>query len=147
MRARTHLIVLAQALLVWAAFWVAGLPDYYQQYSQPAIGVACIVLSVAISLIALRIFARGPAPARRARAFWLAFYYTVPFAILDTLYCGIYLQHGWAYLHRYWYLTVFYFTPWLTFLPTAALITKLEADARETETAQAPARTRPDAGR
>lgn len=44
------------------------------------------------------------------------------FAILDWLYCGVYLKHGTAFLSQYWYLTVFYFTPWLTFVPTALLL-------------------------
>ncbi|MEZ5728490.1 MAG: hypothetical protein R3E48_11080 [Burkholderiaceae bacterium] len=49
-------------------------------------------------------------------------YYTLPFAILDTLYCGLYLGHGYSYLWKFWYLTVFYVSPWLTLLPTAALL-------------------------
>ena len=49
-------------------------------------------------------------------------YYTLPFALLDTLYCGIYLGHGAHYLTQYWYLSVFYVTPWLTFMPTEYLL-------------------------
>ena len=49
-------------------------------------------------------------------------YYTVTFAILDGLYCGLYLDRGWTFLADYWYLTVFYVTPWLTFIPTERLL-------------------------
>jgi hypothetical protein len=27
-------------------------------------------------------------------AFWLSFYYTIPLALYDWLYCGLYLGHG-----------------------------------------------------
>ena len=114
--------MLGQAVAVWAAFWVAGLPSYYQQYSSVVLGAGCTVLSALIGLFALFVLAGGRNETRRSRAIRYSLYYTVPFALLDTLYCGIYLQHGWGYLHRFWYLTVFYFTPWLTFLPTAAIL-------------------------
>jgi ribosomal protein S18 acetylase RimI-like enzyme len=35
---------------------------------------------------------------RLTRAFWLCFYYTVPLAAFDALYCGVYLGHGINYL-------------------------------------------------
>ena len=123
---RFHARLLSQALLGWAAFWLIGLPAYYQQYPTGVMGAACVLLSVAISFAAVYVLSRVRRDKRREHAFWIAVYFTVPFAILDTLYCGIYLQRGWWYLAEYWYLTVFYVTPWLTFPPTAALLTRLE---------------------
>lgn len=58
------------------------------------------------------------------RAFWLSLCYTLPFAALDALYCGWYLGHGHDFLAKYWYLTVFYVTPWLTFRPTSVLLSR-----------------------
>jgi hypothetical protein len=121
---RKHLTLLCQAVVVWAAFWLAGLPSYYQQYSSLVLGVGCTVLSALIGLFALFVLSGGRAETRRSRAIWYSFYYTLPFAMLDTLYCRVYLEHGWAYLHRFWYLTVFYFTPWLTFLPMAEILNR-----------------------
>ncbi|HEY5808858.1 MAG TPA: hypothetical protein VIT67_12865 [Povalibacter sp.] len=122
MTAAKHIRLLIQSLVIWIAFWILGLPNYYQQYSDPALGVACTVLSVAICLAALRILLRSRVENRAARAFWCSVYYTATFAILDTLYCGIYLGHGAEYIARYWYLTVFYVTPWLTFIPIERLL-------------------------
>jgi hypothetical protein len=119
---RHHLGLLLQAICVWFAFWLAGLPAYYQQYSTVGIAVASILLSVAIGLSAIAVLRRGRPEARMRRAFWISFYYTVPFALLDALYCSWYLAHGVGFLSTYWYLTIFYFTPWLTFMPTAALL-------------------------
>ena len=126
-----HLSILGQAVAAWLAFWLIGLPDYYQQYSVLFMGPACVVLSVAISLLAIWLLKRGRPETRRARAFWFSVYGTVPLALLDTLYCGIYLGRGWAYLHEYWYLTVFYFSVWMTFLPTAALLDRMGARATD----------------
>lgn len=117
-----HFILLGQGVAVWLLFWLAGLPDYYQQYSQVTMAVFCTLLSVAISLAALFILRRGRPETRLRRAAWISFYFTVPLALLDWLYCGIYLGHGVFFLVRYWYLTLFYFTPWLTFVPTALLL-------------------------
>ena len=124
MTPKKHLDLLIQSIVIWALFWLGGLPSYYQQYSQQAIGVACTILSVLISLAAMRILQRSALANRRARAFWCSVYYTVTFALLDTLYCGWYLGHGAQYLFQYWYLTVFYVTPWLTFMPTEILLRK-----------------------
>jgi hypothetical protein len=107
---------------VWFGFWLLGLPDYYQQYSAAAVGIGVVILSVATSLLCLLVLLRVSPKRRFVVAFWLSFYFTIPFAVLDTWYCGIYLGHGSSYLWVYWYLTVFYVSPWLTFLPTAALL-------------------------
>lgn len=124
MSTRTHFKVLAQALLAWFGFWLLGLPDYYQQYPVAALGIGSVILSAAISLLFLFVLLRVPPARRFTVAFWLSFYYTVPFALLDTWYCGIHLGHGVSYLWKYWYLTAFYFSPWLTLLPTAALLAR-----------------------
>ncbi|WP_334188153.1 hypothetical protein [Noviherbaspirillum sp.] len=124
MHIRKHLGLLLQGVSVWGAFWLAGLPAYYQQYSNVALAIACILLSVAISLAAIVMLRSCREDKRMSRAFWLSFYYTVPFAALDALYCGWYLGHGARFLTMYWYLTIFYITPWLTFMPTAALLSR-----------------------
>jgi hypothetical protein len=122
MQLHSHFKILAQAIFVWLAFWLLGLPDYYQQYSAAAVGIGSVILSVVISLLGLVVLLRISPKRRFVVAFWLSFYFTIPLALLDALYCGIYLGHGLSYLWKYWYLTVFYVSPWLTFLPTAALL-------------------------
>lgn len=122
MRARTHWMILAQAIVIWLLFWLAGLPNYYQQYSPSAVGFASIILSALIALACMMILVRVPAQRRMRIAFWLSIYYTVPFAALDAWYCGIYLGHGVSYLWQYWYLSAFYLSPWLTLMPVARLL-------------------------
>ncbi len=122
MSLRKHFSLLLQAISAWLAFWIIGLPSYYQQYSTVTMAVAGVLLSVAISLAAILVLRNGREEARKTRAFWLSVYYTLPFAALDALYCGWYLGHGVEFFSKYWYLTVFYVTPWLTFIPTAFLL-------------------------
>ena len=65
---------------------------------------------------------RGEKRERRLRvSAWFAFYFTVPLAIYDWLYCGVYLGHGLQFLSRFWYLSVYYAIPWVV-LPTVALM-------------------------
>lgn len=127
MTPRKHLVLLLQAIGVWFVFWLIGLPGYYQQYATVTMAVASILLSVAISLAAIVVLRGVRTEARTPRAFWLSVYYTAPFAALDALYCGWYLGHGADFISQYWYLSVFYLTPWLTFMPTAVLLRGLGA--------------------
>jgi hypothetical protein len=122
MRATIHLKLLGQASAIWSIFWLLGLPNYFQQYPSVVMGVACTLLSVLFSLFAVAVLVRCREETRMSRAFWLSFYYTVPLAIYDTVYCALYLDLGVGYLWSHWYLTVFYISIWLTFLPTAALL-------------------------
>jgi hypothetical protein len=124
MPVRQHLSLFLQAVGLWAFFWVVGLPDYYQQYSEAIIGSVSVILSVLISFWAVFVMQRGTAEQRRSRAFWYSIYFSIPLAILDTLYCGVYLGRGHLYLVEYWYLSVFYLTIWLTMYGTAWLFNR-----------------------
>jgi hypothetical protein len=125
--ARKHVFFLLQGVLGWGAFWLVGLPRYFQQYSPEFMGVVTTLLSVAFSLGALFSLKKMKPQFRMNNAFWMSFYFTVPLAILDWLYCSIYLGDGADYLIRYWYLTVFYASFWFTFVPTAWLLTRKES--------------------
>jgi hypothetical protein len=56
---RKHFILLIQAVYVWAAFWIAGFPSYYQQYSTVGLAVGSTFLTVAISLAAVFVLKRA----------------------------------------------------------------------------------------
>ena len=123
-----HIRLLALALVVWLLFLLAGLPGYYQQYSTRFMAIICILSSVVISLVCLSVLLRGKPETRVSLGVWISFYFTVPIVFLDWLYCGLYLGHGFSYLGRYWYLTIFYFTPWITLIPTALLLNCAKSD-------------------
>lgn len=122
MRPKTHLHLFIQASVIWLVFWLGGWPHYYQQYPPVLVGVACTVLSVVFSLLALAILLRSKPENRMSKALWLSFYYSVPLAVYDIAYCAVYLGLGMGYLVSHWYLTVFYVSIWLTFVPTALLL-------------------------
>jgi len=121
--------MLGQAIVVWVLFWLAGLPDYFQQYATVTMAVACTLLATAFGIYAAWFLARQRRDRRMTLAVWFSFYYTLPFFILDTLYCGVYLGLGGDYLRSHWYLTVFYASIWLQFPPTAWVLDRLEATA------------------
>ncbi|MBL8519690.1 MAG: hypothetical protein JNK75_03375 [Betaproteobacteria bacterium] len=127
MSGRSHLRLLGQATVVWAAFWVLGWPDYYQQYSLFGVAIATNLLTAGIALLALAMLGRVRPAARMSRALWISFYYSVPLAVYDMLYCGLYLGHGWSYLEKYWYLTIYYPLVPLIFIPTAMLMPRVRA--------------------
>ncbi len=121
MRPATHTKLAAIAMFLWLAFWMGGLPDYYQQYSFWAMLTFCLALVPAIVLVGWKAIGRVAVEQRRRFGFWLSFYFTVPFFLLDFAYCGVYLGHGWHFLVAYWYLTVFYVLLWLLIVPMARM--------------------------
>ena len=118
---RSHFGILLIATVVWAGFWLAGLPSYYQQYSKLAMIWFVSLVLIPIGAVAY-VFLKRLRPERRLTiGCWLAFYFTVPLAVYDWLYCGLHLGHGAGFIARYWYLSVYYAIPWIL-LPLTALL-------------------------
>ena len=131
MTKRGHIRIFLIATLVWAGFWVAGLPSYYQQYSNLLmVGFDFLVL-IPISAIVYFVLKRLRPERRLTVALWLAFYFTVPLALYDWLYCGLYLGHGVQFLWKYWYLTVYYAIPWVLLLCAALLLNRIDSGRLE----------------
>jgi len=117
-----HLRMFALATIAWSAFWALGWPSYYQQYSSTFMFWFDAILLVALVPLVIRVLRRVRRGRRMIVAGWIAFYFTVPLFAYDWLYCGIFLGHGWAFLHRYWYVTVFYPIPWILVPSLAAYV-------------------------
>ncbi|MDZ4169572.1 MAG: hypothetical protein U1E26_07940 [Coriobacteriia bacterium] len=117
---RTFLI----ALVVWLAFLIAGLPAYYQQYPAAGMVVFSAMLLPLIWLAAVRVLSAFEPSRRMTAALWLAFYFTGPLAVLDYLYCGVFLGEGIGFLTRYWYLTAFYILPWPILIGASSWLTR-----------------------
>lgn len=71
------------------------------------------VILVPISAVAFFVLKRVKPCRRMTLALWLSFYFTVPLALYDFLYCGLYLGEGMKFLLTYWYLTIYYVIPWV----------------------------------
>lgn len=130
MKTRGHIRLFATATTVWGAFWVAGLPSYYQQYSAPAMLWFEVILLLGLIGPVHYVLRTVPGERRRNTAVWIAFYFTVPLAVYDWLYCGVHLGHGLAFLWRYWYLTTYYVIPWLLLPGMAVILDRAESVAR-----------------
>jgi len=121
MNARGHIRIFFIATAVWTGFWTAGLPSYYQQYSTNLMIWFDVLLLIPIAAIVYLVLRHRRPERRFAVALWLALYFTVPLAVYDWLYCGLYLGHGAQFITRYWYLTVYYAIPWVL-MPLIALL-------------------------
>ena len=74
--------------MVWAGFWLLGLPAYYQQYTKNAMTWYDVLLLFPI--VAVFFLLRRVRPERRMTiALWYAFYFTVSLIVYDWLYCGL----------------------------------------------------------
>ncbi len=124
MNIRTHVKFLSIVSLAWFLFWIAGLPDYYQQYSTTAMILFDLLALPPIWFLVYR-RAKLAGPGRGLEVcLWLAFYISVPLFIYDLAYCGVYLGQSVAFLTKYWYLTVYYILPWILFPPMGLLMDK-----------------------
>jgi hypothetical protein len=128
-RAAAHLRLAVVGPLVWAAFWVLGWPDYYQQYSTAFVAFGTAALVPPTIWIGWRSISRAKPEHRVSRAAWLSFYFTVPFFALDYAYCGLWLGEGIGFVATYWYLTAFYFIPWIVWMPMPFLAPRAKMEA------------------
>ena len=124
MRFKKHLQLLSFVTLAWVLFFIVGLPDYYQQYSTKFMVIFDMVIFPPIWFIVYFSAKRARTGQGLTIALWLSFYITVPLFIYDWVYCGFHLGHGMRFLWKYWYLTVYYFLPWIVFPPTGWWIDK-----------------------
>jgi len=133
MNKRHHIRLWILATAVWAGFLLGGLPDYYQQYSTGfMLGFVLLVL-LPIALVFYFVL-HGVARRRRMSvALWIAFYFTLPLAVYDWLYCGLWLGHGIRFVWEFWYLTVYYAIPWLLAPAIVLLVNRVENDAAPAE--------------
>jgi hypothetical protein len=115
MRMRRHLYLLLIVSLAWFLFWIAGLPDYYRQYSAISMLAFDIIILPPIWILVYSRIKKTRSGRGLAVSVWLAFYVTVPLFLYDLLYCGYYLGRGINFVWEYWYLTVYYIVPWLIF--------------------------------
>ena len=128
MKKRHHLRLWILATAVWAGFLLGGLPDYYQQCST-GLMLGCFLLVLrAISLVLYFVLRRVPPRHRMSVALWIAFYFTVPLAVYDYLYCGLVHGRGIGFLWEFWYLTVYYVIPWLLAPALALLVNVIAKD-------------------
>ena len=129
MKFRKHIWLLFLVSIVWLLFWLAGLPDYYQQYSITSMIVFDLAILPPIWFVIYRSAKRSRPGNALKICLWWCFYISVPLFIYDLVYCGIYLKHSTAFLTTFWYLTVYYILPWVLFPPTGWLVEKRRGSA------------------
>ena len=129
-RKRAHLQIFVLATFAWVGFWVAGLPSYYQQYSTAFMLWFELILFFALVGLVYYVLKRVSHERRVTVSVWIALYFTVPLAIYDWLYCGVYLGLGMGFLWRYWYLTTYYLIPWALLPGIAVILNRAERAGR-----------------
>ena len=124
MKFRTTIRMLIAVSIAWLIFWIAGLPDYYQQYSVKFMVIFDLAILPPIWFMIYR-SAKGTKPGRGLKTcLWWSFYISFPLFVYDLTYCGYYLGHSIGFLAKYWYITVYYIVPWLIFPLTGWLVDK-----------------------
>jgi hypothetical protein len=115
MRLKHHIRIFFIATIVWFLFLLLGMPDYYLQYSIQTMILFVILLLIPIFIIILLVFKPIKSQRRLTISYWYAFYFTVPLAIYDSIFCGLYLGYGIRFLVVFWFLSIYYVIPWILF--------------------------------
>jgi hypothetical protein len=121
---KTHVRIFVIATIVWLIFFLLGLPDYYLQYSNQLMIIFVVLLLVPIIIVIYFVFRPIKYAKRFQLSLWYAFYFTVPLAIYDLLYCGLYLEYGINFIVVFWYLSIYYMIPWILFPSIAGLLNR-----------------------
>lgn len=121
MRIKHHIRILIIATIIWFFFLILGLPDYYLQYSTEIMIWFDISLLIPFSIFIWFVLKTIKKSRRMNIALWYSFYFTLPLAFYDYLYCGIYLKYGFSFIYVFWFLSVYYLVLWILF-PTIAVI-------------------------
>ncbi len=121
MRSKHHIRILIIATIIWFFFLILGLPDYYLQYSTEIMIWFDISLLIPFSIFIWFVLKTIKKSRRMNIALWYSFYFTLPLAFYDYLYCGIYLKYGFSFIYVFWFLSVYYLVLWILF-PTIAVI-------------------------
>ena len=129
MNPRSHIRLGIIVTAVWALFWLLGWPDYYQQYSTRWMVIFVVILAPLFWILVIRML-RSIKSGRIYKSIILSTYFTVPFFVYDYVYCGFYLGNGMGFLHKYWYLTIYYIIPWIMVPLTAVWMEKICAADR-----------------
>jgi hypothetical protein len=122
MKIKNHLRIFAIASLVWFVFLLAGMPDYYLQYSFITMLWFVILLLIPITWIMFLVLKQLAVDRQIKIAVWFALYFTIPLFLYDYIYCGIYLGYGLEFLFTFWFLSIYYIIPWILFPVIAVLL-------------------------
>jgi hypothetical protein len=135
MRMKNHIRLLIIATIVWFLFFTLGLPDYYLQYSTKIMIWFDVLLLIPFSIIIWIVLKRIKKSSRMKISLWYSFYFTIPLALYDYLYCGIYLNYGYSFISVFWFLSVYYLVLWFLF-PAIALKLNNRSETKLAETSK-----------
>lgn len=109
-----HLKLLIYSFLTWLAFYLVGLPEYYQHWPFWAKLLALpgvTALYFPVTQYSLNTFWSDGRHFHNS--FWLALYLTLPLFIYDYLLLALYKDLGIDFVMPYFYLSFFYFSFWI----------------------------------
>ncbi len=114
MKTKNHSFLFFIAVCAWLAFYLIGIPsNYFQDWStSEQILLSLITFFAAvplISFVAMIIIGQNYFKI----GVWLAFYGSVPLAIIDLIVCGIFQKGEFDIYISHWYLTLGYFYVWI----------------------------------
>ncbi len=128
-----HLFLLCLTTTLWVFFLLGGLwSEYYQTWPfLKTLLIVNIIPGIALIPIGYYVLKFIIGHDYYAAAIWGSFYGSIPLVLYDYLYIAVHLNKGMAFLTSYWYLTVFYFIPWLVLPVVAHYIVKQNAKNKE----------------
>ena len=128
-----HLFLLCLATTLWTFFLLGGLSsEYYQTWPfLKTLLVVDIIPGVALIPIGYYVLKDIIAHDFILAAFWASFYASVPLIIYDYLYIAVHLNVGMSFLKTHWYLTAFYFVPWLILPLVGSYISKQQSENKQ----------------
>ena len=131
MNRKTHFKLVLIVISAWLAYYLIGLPsNYYQEWS-----TADQILLSLVSAFAVLPFIAFATMTLIGHDYvkigvWLAFYASVPLAIIDYIIAGIIQKNGIHVFISHWYITIGYFYVWIILPLFGYLLVRLKQQLR-----------------
>lgn len=128
-----HIFLFCLTTTLWTFFLLGGLSSEY--YLLWPFGKSLLLINAlpAIALIPLGYYVLKHIIGHDfiVASFWAAFYASVPLIFYDYLYIAVHLKVGLSFFKSHWYLTTFYFIPWVVLPLVAVRISKQHVETIE----------------
>ncbi len=128
-----HLLLFCLPTTLWTFYLLMGLPSEYFQTWPPLRTLIVVDLVPALLLVPLSYWLLKHVIGHSfVRAALLAsFYASLPLLVYDWIYIAGHLEKGVGFFADYWYLTAFYFVPWIVIPIVGMALSRIASNRAE----------------
>lgn len=121
-----HLLLFCLPTSLWTFYLLFGLPsEYFQSWpSLQTLILVDIVPTILLVPLSYWLLKHVIGHSFMRAALLASLYASLPLLVYDCIYIGIHLGRGINFFAEYWYLTAFYFVPWIVIPAVGTILSR-----------------------